>query len=48
MTGVYSPSKETTGQKKVKFYPDMAKISKENEILFKFLQEDYGDPFKKM
>lgn len=40
-----SPNKKNIHQKKVIFYPDMAKVSKEDAMLFQFLQKDYGDPF---
>ena len=40
-----SPTKKTCAQKKVKFYPDMAIIAKQDRLLYKFIQKDYGDPF---
>lgn len=44
--GIPSPSKISINKKKVKFYPEMARVSKEDALLFQFLQKDYGDPFK--
>ena len=42
-----SPSPEITlMDKKMKFYPDMAKFSKLDEQLFAFLKKDQGCPFK--
>ena len=44
--GIGSPSRISIDQKKIKFYPELAKFSKSDELLFKFLSKDYGDPFK--
>lgn len=32
--------------KRVKFYPDMAKVSQEDALLFAFMKKDHGCPFK--
>ena len=31
--------------KKIKFYPEMAQVSKKDALLFEFLKKDYGCPF---
>ena len=44
-SGAYAPTRNNLTQKKIKFYPEMAKISKKDEKLFNFLVKDFGDPF---
>ena len=39
-----SPGRSSLHMKKVMFYPEMSSVIK-NDMLFKFLQQDYGDPF---
>ena len=33
-------------EKKMIFYPEMAKVSKEDEFLYTFLKKDFGCPFQ--